>query len=136
MKLAARRIDALPRSGRDFSSALVVFDKSVVVRFPDVAPNDLQRAWLDVLKRARLTRITSISREELSVREHMSLILRAAADRQASRSSRTCSMRRAACRSWWCTSSRCSNWREETLVEITQAEPYAPIYVRLTYTPS
>ena len=24
----------------------------------------------------------------------------------------------------------------ETLVEITQAAPYAPIYVRLTYTPS
>ena len=135
MKLAAACIDALPRQGRDFSSALVVFDESVVVRFPDVAPNDLQQAWLDVLKRARLHAHHHISREELSVREHMSLILKRLQNAKfsefadlfdAARGVPVVVVHFLAL----------LELARETLVEITQAAPYAPIYVRLTYTPS
>ena len=38
--------------------------------------NDLRAAWADVIKRAKLVQHHKISREELSVREHMSVILR------------------------------------------------------------
>jgi segregation and condensation protein A len=135
MKLAAARIDALPRHGRDFARALVAFDDTMVVRFPDVAPNDLQQAWLDVLRRAKLHAHHHISREELSVREHMSLILKRLQNSKFAefadlfdpvRGVPVVIVHFLAL----------LELARETLVEITQAAPYAPIYVRLTYTPS
>ena len=39
-------------------------------------PDDLRQAWLGVAARARAHRHHRVTREELSVREHMSLILR------------------------------------------------------------
>ena len=135
MKLAAARIDALPRHGRDFTSAIAGFDQSVVVRFPDVAPNDLQQAWLDVIRRAKLHAHHHISREELSVREHMSQILRRL---QSTRFAEFADLFDPA-RGVQVVVVHFLALLElarETLVEITQAAPYAPIYVRLTYTPS
>src|SRR6476646_10428878 len=41
MKLAAARLDALPLLGRDFLQAQVHVEQSLVVRFPDVAPDEL-----------------------------------------------------------------------------------------------
>ena len=76
MKLAAMRIDELPRAGRDFVRAIVVIEQSIEKRFPDVDVVDLHEAWIDVLKRAKLHAHHHISREELSVREHMSIILK------------------------------------------------------------
>ena len=43
---------------------------------PDVNPDDLRNAWLGLLARAKVRRHHRISREELSVREYMSQILR------------------------------------------------------------
>jgi len=76
MKLAAQRLDHLPQLGRDFLRADVYVEQSSAQRFPDVDANDLRAAWADVIKRARLVEHHKISREELSVREHMSVILR------------------------------------------------------------
>ena len=89
-----------------------------------------------MLKRAKLTAHHTISREELSVREHMTGILRRLQCR-ASSSSPSCFDRstRPACRWWWSISSRMLELAKETLIEITQAEPFAPIYVRLAYSP-
>jgi hypothetical protein len=64
------------RPGRDFLRAEVYIEQSTAPRFPDVAMDDLRAAWADVLKRAKLVQHHKISREELSVREHMSSILR------------------------------------------------------------
>jgi segregation and condensation protein A len=44
--------------------------------FPDVSLVDLQDAWRDILKRARLVQHHKITREELSVREHMGMVLK------------------------------------------------------------
>jgi segregation and condensation protein A len=41
-----------------------------------VNPEDLRNAWLGLVARARVTRHHRITREQLSVREHMSRILR------------------------------------------------------------
>src|ERR1017187_859572 len=71
MKLAAQQIDTLPQLGRDFVRAQIFIEQSMVPRWPEVHPLDLQSAWADVLKRAKLTAHHTISREELSVREHM-----------------------------------------------------------------
>lgn len=76
MKLAARRIDAIPQAGRDFAVVQVWLEKAAEERLPNVDPEDLRAAWLGVLARARVLRHHRITREELSVREYMSLILR------------------------------------------------------------
>lgn len=76
MKLAAQKINELPQAGRDFVLAQAWLDQSVEPRLPDVNPEDLRNAWLGLVARARVTRHHRITREQLSVREHMSRILR------------------------------------------------------------
>lgn len=76
MKQAAEKINELPQLGRDFSVAQAWVDQVVEQALPDVDPEDLKNAWLGLLARAKVTRHHRISREELSVREHMSRILR------------------------------------------------------------
>src|SRR6185437_3291587 len=76
MKLAAARLDAAPLLGRDFLRAQVAVEESMAARLPDVSAADLRDAWAELVRRARLTQHHRISREQLSVREHMSLLLR------------------------------------------------------------
>ncbi len=136
MKLAAQKLDRLPLLGRDFHRSRAELNLKVEQLLPEVTPEDLRDAWREILRRARLNAHHQITREQLSVREHMTLILR-----------------------------RLSNVRymeftelfmerinqgdpvavvvvhflamlelaRESLLDITQAEPYAPIYVRLSY---
>jgi segregation and condensation protein A len=135
IKLAAYDLNAVPQVDRDFVRPQLFVEQSLVPTWPECDAGDLQRAWLDVLKRAKLTQHHKISRQELSVREHMSAILR---QLQASRFVEFgdlfagqhgvpivvvhfVAMLELA---------------KETLIEITQAEPFAPIYVRLAYSPA
>lgn len=76
MKQAAARLEALPRVERDFEWVGVFVAEKVVERLPEVSLHDLQLAWLQVVRRTRLTQHHRIKREELSVREHMTGILR------------------------------------------------------------
>ena len=76
IKLAAAQLNALPQLGRDFLKAQVFIEQSLQPRFPDVNVVDLQDAWRDILKRAKLVQHHTITREQLSVREHMSIVLR------------------------------------------------------------
>ena len=85
MKLAAQRLDELPRIGRDFLRAAVVIEQSLEKRFPQVNVIDLRDAWAHVVERARLIARHHINREELSVREHMSSILKALQQRKIRR---------------------------------------------------
>jgi len=135
MKLAAMRIDELPRAGRDFVRAIVVIEQSIEKRFPDVDVVDLHEAWIDVLKRAKLHAHHHISREELSVREHMSLILKRLQGSKFVEFSDLFDHARG-------TAVAVVHFlallelARESLIDITQAAPYAPIYVRLAYTPA
>src|SRR5690625_5163201 len=76
MKLAARELDSLPRAGRDFLHADVLMNLETAPRLPEVSPEDLRTAWLGIMHRARLNARHHIRREELSVRDHMSQILK------------------------------------------------------------
>ncbi|HWS11570.1 MAG TPA: ScpA family protein [Rhodocyclaceae bacterium] len=76
MKLAAAGLDALPQAGRDVEWVGVWIAREVSERLPEVSLNDLQLAWLRVARHARITQHHRVRREELSVREHMSRILR------------------------------------------------------------
>ncbi len=76
MKLAAQRLDNLPVAGRDFALVQVWLEQAAAKRLPEVSLDDLTQAWLAVLARAKVNRHHKVSREGLSVREHMSRILR------------------------------------------------------------
>jgi segregation and condensation protein A len=136
IKLASQQLDQLPRLGRDFHGAWATSDFEVQTVLPTIDVVDLKAAWADIIRRAKLNAHHHITREQLSVREHMTHILR-----------------------------RLSNVRfiefgdlfmarieegapvavvvvhflallelaRESLLEITQAEPYAPIYIRLSF---
>jgi segregation and condensation protein A len=134
MKLAAQHINELPHFGRDFLRAQVYVEQALAPRFPDVHPVDLQSAWRDILSRAKLVQHHKISREELSVREHMSIVLRQLQGRKfvefgelfdPSQGSAVLVV----------TFIAMLELAKETLIELTQAEAFAPIYVRLSYTP-
>ncbi len=135
MKLAAARLNAIPQQGRDFLKASVFIEQSLQPRFPDVHLVDLQVAWRDILKRAKLVQHHKISRAELSVREHMSIVLRKLQGRRfvgfedlfdPALGTPVLVV----------TFIAMLELAKETLIEITQAEAFAPIYVRLAYSPA
>jgi segregation and condensation protein A len=135
MKLAAAKLDELPLLGRDFLRAQVAIEQAIEPRFPDVRAEDLREAWLDIVKRAKLNQHHRITREQLSVREYMSLVLKRLQGRRfvefhelfdPSRGMGVLVV----------TFIALLELSRESLLEVTQAEAFAPIYVRLGYTPS
>jgi segregation and condensation protein A len=107
----------------------------VPARVPDVNLVDLRDAWADIVRRARLIQHHKITREQLSVREYMTILLRSLQGK-----------RFAEFESLFDTSKGIGvvvvtfiallELSRESLVEITQAQAFAPIYVRLAYSPS
>jgi segregation and condensation protein A len=135
IKLAAHKLNEIPQFGRDFLRAQVYVEQSLAPRFPEVHVADLQEAWAAIVKRANLVQHHVISREELSVREHMSIVLRKLQGRkflefedlfEAARGMSVLVV----------TFIALLELSKEGLLEVTQAEAYAPIYVRLAYTPT
>jgi segregation and condensation protein A len=135
MKLAAARLNEVPQIGRDVLRAQVYIEQSLQPRFPDVVVVDLQDAWRDILKRARLVQHHKISREELSVREHMSIVLRKLQGRKFIEFENLFEVDHGM-PVVIITFIAMLELAKETLIEVTQAEAYAPIYVRLAYQPA
>ena len=135
IKLAAARLEQLPLIGRDFLRAQVHIEQSLQPRWPDVDVEDLRQAWRDILQRARLTQHHTITREQLSVREHMSLVLRQLQGRRFVEFHELFDTTRGT-PVLVVTFIAMLELSREHLVEVTQAEAFAPIYVRLAYTPS
>lgn len=136
IKIAAQRLDDLPRLGRDFLLANAKADITISKLLPEVSAVDLQQAWKAILYRASLNVNHKITREQLSVRDHMSQILRRLANIRFLEFNDLFAEK--------------INTGEpvavvvvhflallelvrESLLEITQAEPYAPLYVSLSY---
>ena len=134
IKLAAAQLNTVPQMGRDFLKVQVLIEQSLLPRFPDVDVVDLRQAWADILQRAKLVQHHRITRAELSVREHMSIVLKKLQGRRfvefeelfdASQGAPVLVV----------TFIAMLELAKETLIEITQAEVFAPIYVRLAYSP-
>ena len=135
MKLAAARLNAVPQFGRDFLKASIFIEQSLQPRFPDVQLVDLQEAWRDILKRAKLVQHHKISRAELSVREHMSIVLKKLQGRRFVGFEDLFDPELGV-PVLVVTFIAMLELAKETLIEITQAEAFAPIYVRLAYSPT
>ena len=135
MKLAAFQLNDLPQLGRDFYAVQVAIGQTVEARLPQVTAADLQQAWADILRRAKLVQRHHISREELSVREHMSIVLKALQSRRFVEFGDLFDPTKGV-PVLVVTFIAMLELAKETLIELTQAEAFAPIYVRLAYIPS
>lgn len=132
MKLAGQELNALPQAERDFQWVETWVEKSLAVRLPEVNAEDLRAAWGNILRQARLSSHHRVQREELSVREHMGIILRHL--REAGGFVEFVDL--------FDTKLGPSilvvhflamlELAREHLLELTQAETFAPIYVRMT----
>ena len=133
MKASAARLDELPQVGRDYEWITVWIADKVVERQPEVSLNDLQIAWLSLMKQARVHQHHKIHREELSVREHMSIILRKLQGQRFVEFERLFDASRGV-PVLIVTFIAMLELAKEALIDVTQAEVYAPIYVRLAFT--
>ncbi len=129
MKKAAYALSELPVAGRDFS-VVEVYIEQVAERLPDVRVADLSEAWRSILARARMSRHHKIQREQLSVRAHMSRILKSLAPGQFVEFSQLFEPERGV-PLLVVSFLALLELARELLVDITQQTPFDPIYVKL-----
>ncbi|WP_431053168.1 segregation and condensation protein A [Roseateles sp. L2-2] len=135
MKQAAMRLDQMPVLGRDFLRAQIHIEQSLAPRLPDVHVDDLRAAWADLMRRAKLNQHHKISREQLSVREYMSHLLRRLQGQRFVEFEDLFELDKGT-QVVVVSFIAMLELARERLVEITQAEAFAPIYVRLAYSPT
>jgi len=128
MKLAARDLDAIPRSGRDFWRAFVLIEQTQNKILPDVNPQELARIWEEIVANAKLRGNHRIQRQELSVREFMSKILKRLSDAPfvefQDLFEKGCGIHMAIVNYL-----AILELAKDGLIRITQAVPFAPLYV-------
>ncbi|EEO28093.1 segregation and condensation protein A [Oxalobacter paraformigenes] len=131
MKLAAKTLDELPRLGTDFFLPQAAIPKNPEKVWPAVSAEELRQAFAGIIHRAKLSTRHTVSKQELSVREHMASILR--------------QLRNVRFVEFYDLFDETAGLAvvvvhflallelaKETLIEITQVEAGAPIYIRLT----
>jgi segregation and condensation protein A len=130
MKKAAYAISEIPVAGRDFSVVEVYIEQAVAESLPDVRVADLSEAWRSLLARARMARHHKITREQLSVRAHMSRIMKALAPGNFIEFSQLFEPDRGVAL-LVVSFLALLELARESLIEITQRTPFDPIYVKL-----
>ena len=129
-KRGAARLDELPRAGRDFVWSEAEATRILARLMPHVAGADIAAAWRELVARAEAYRHHRVVQEELSVREGMTHILR-----------RLREGRFVAFVDLFDISHGLTGLvvgflallelLREGMIEVTQSEPYAPIYACL-----
>ena len=132
MKRAAGNINGLPLLGRDFQPVTVFLDRQAVRRLPQVNPDDLMAAWLDILRRVKMNTHHRIGRQDLSVREHMSRILRQLKERGTAQFTQLFP-EQAGKPELVVTFLAVLELTRERLIDVMQTEPFAPIYASLCH---
>jgi segregation and condensation protein A len=131
MKVAGLRLNELPQAEREFFWVETLVEKSLYVRLPEVTVDDLKEAWMAVVRQARLNKHHQIGREELSVREHMGIILRLLQERGGFVQFEKMFDAEMGAPSLVVHFLAMLELAREKLVEFTQTEAFAPIYVRV-----
>lgn len=126
IQVAAQLLNALPTMGDGFWRGFVAVDEEEAPE-PEVLPQELARVWLAVVKNADLKINHTVARQELSIHEFMSEIIRRVeharfvsfdelVQGQATIQEKVVSFL------------AILELSREGLISITQAAPYAPIY--------
>ncbi len=134
MKLASQKLNEMPQAGRDFTVVQVLFEREAALRLPDVNIEDLKMAWLTILQRASRLQHHRITREELSVRAHMTRILRILQSEEFVEFNKLFTPEQGV-PVLVVSFLAVLELAKETLIEVSQEEAYAPIYVKLKGSP-
>jgi segregation and condensation protein A len=129
MKLAGQTLDSLPQAGREFDT-VSVFLPAAAKRMPSVHAEELAAAWLAILSRAKNRTHHRIGRQELSIREHMTRILKRLTPGEFMEF-KDLFPESSTVHELVVTFLAVLELTKETLLDVTQAEPFAPIYVKL-----
>lgn len=138
MKQAALDIDEQPRLERDFFVAKAHQDIHIETLLPDVNAEDLRQAWQNIVQRAKWHQSHTITREQLSVREYMSHILRRLSNDKFLEFNQLFNgllqhTDRDVMALVVVHFLAMLELTKEALITVTQAQAYAPIYLRLAY---
>lgn len=131
MKVAGQKLNELPQAEREFYWVETLVEKSLYVRLPEVSVDDLKEAWMAVVRQASLHKHHKIGREELSVREHMGIILRLLQERGGFVRFETMFDPEMGPPGLVVHFLAMLELAREKLVEFTQTEAFQPIYVRV-----
>ena len=131
MKLAGQRLNDMPQAEREFYWVETLVEKSLYVRHPDVSVADLKEAWDNIFRQARLNKNHKLGREELSVREHMGIILRLLQERGGFVQFEMMFDPEMGAPGLVVHFLAMLELAREKLVEFTQTEAFQPIYVRV-----
>jgi segregation and condensation protein A len=131
IKIAGQNLNDLPLAEREFFWVETLVEKSLYVRLPEVSVADLKEAWMAVVRQARLNKHHKIGREELSVREHMGIILRLLRERGGFVQFETMFDPAMGAPGLVVHFLAMLELAREKLVEFTQSEAFQPIYVRV-----
>src|SRR5690554_500210 len=130
IKTAAEDLDEIPRLGRDVFIAKAVAPNARSRRLvPDVAFEEVLLAMAEVLRRANMFESHQISRETLSTRERMSMVLEALRDGSFVPFARLFSIKEGRL-GVVVTFMAILELVKESLIELVQNEPYSEIHVR------
>ncbi|TXI44006.1 ScpA family protein [Methylophilus sp.] len=130
IKLAAQRLDAMPKVGEQIDVAAAYYQQISLVKPPEVSLDDLVEAWRNLLKRAKLNQHHKLGRAELSVREHMSLLLRRLSAAQVLRFDELFDLETEGVAKLVVNFLAMLELAKEGLVRITQQEAFGIIYVQ------
>jgi segregation and condensation protein A len=129
-KQAAEDLDALPQLGRDvFQAGAERVDGKLLRLPPEVDLQDLIAALQEVMKRASMFAHHHVQMESLSVRERMSSILNAVQSHRYTRFVDLFTLEEGRM-GVVVTFLAVLELSRESLIELTQSEPFAPIHVR------
>ena len=129
MKKAALKLGEIPVAGRDYSLVHVLYEPDALIP-PDVNAMDLRLAWMAILGRANMHKHHKITRDQLSVRAHMTRVLRRLQDAEFVEFTQLFTAHEGK-PVLVVTFIAILELARESLVQITQEQPYAPIYVKL-----
>lgn len=135
IKLAAERIDSMPQVGREIAVAAAYYEHIVQVQPTLVSLDDLMEAWKNVLKRANHFTHHKLGRAELSVREHMSQVLRRLKESPMLEFSELFDLAKDGLPKLVVNFLAILELAKEGLVRITQQQANSPIYVQLYDSP-
>lgn len=133
---AAEAVDLLPRMNRDtYDINVQLPDLKQDKPLPEIDLRELLLAFQDVLKRAEMTTHHHISREPISVRERMTIVLSKLSSSEFTAFTALFNVQEGR-RGLVVTFLAILELVKEQLIDMIQAEPYAPIHVKSISTSS
>jgi len=131
MKSASEELNEMPQVGRDTLVANVYFETKVNKLPPEVNVDDLYTAWANVIKRAKQFEQHKIAKSELSVREHMTFILRSLKENSLLEFSHFFKEEKDPIPKLVVCFLAILELSKERLIKINQQEPCSPLYIQL-----